>query len=58
MKKLAKFLKSFRKDESGAVTVDWVVLTVGVIGLGTILYPLLNEGVKTGGTKIQNQMSK
>ncbi|WP_166417398.1 hypothetical protein [Cochlodiniinecator piscidefendens] len=27
-------LKLFRDDESGAVTVDWVVLTAAIVGLG------------------------
>ena len=34
---LAKFLN----DEEGAVTVDWVVLTAAVVGLGMlVLYPI------------------
>lgn len=28
------FIKSFRADEDGATTVDWVVLTAALIGLG------------------------
>jgi len=28
------FIKNFRADEDGAVTVDWVVLTAAVVGLG------------------------
>ncbi len=31
-----KFLSKFRKDEDGAVTVDWVVLTAGVVILAGI----------------------
>ena len=31
--KLLNIFKSFKNDESGAVTVDWVVLTAGVVGL-------------------------
>jgi hypothetical protein len=30
-------LKSFGQDDSGAVTVDWVVLTAAVIGLGMVV---------------------
>jgi hypothetical protein len=30
-------LKVLKKDESGAVTVDWVVLSAAVIGLGMIV---------------------
>jgi len=30
-------LERFCKDECGAVTVDWVVLTAAIIGLGMIV---------------------
>jgi Flp pilus assembly pilin Flp len=30
-------LKTFFQDESGAVTVDWVVLTAAIVGLGMIV---------------------
>ena len=30
---MMKFIKNFRKDEDGAVTVDWVVLTAAVVAL-------------------------
>lgn len=30
-------LKTFCKDDSGAVTVDWVVLTAAIVGLGMIV---------------------
>ena len=29
-----KLFNAFLKDESGAVTVDWVVLTAAIVGLG------------------------
>jgi Flp pilus assembly pilin Flp len=32
------FIKNFRKDENGAVTVDWVVLTAAVVGLAIAAY--------------------
>ena len=32
--KLFNLLKSFQRDEDGAVTVDWVVLTAAIVGLG------------------------
>ena len=35
--KLLNIFKSFKNDESGAVTVDWVVLTAAVVGLGIII---------------------
>ena len=30
-------LELFGKEESGAVTVDWVVLTAAVVGLGMVV---------------------
>ncbi len=35
---MLKFLNTFRKDEDGAVTVDWVVLTAAVVGLAIAAY--------------------
>jgi len=32
--KIVNFFKTFKNDESGAVTVDWVVLTAAIVGLG------------------------
>ncbi len=32
--KLITLLKTFQRDEDGAVTVDWVVLTAAIVGLG------------------------
>lgn len=41
MQTLAKFLK----DEDGAVTVDWVVLTAGVVGLALLISVFLREPI-------------
>lgn len=35
---MLKLAKRFLRDECGAVTVDWVVLTAAVVGLATIAY--------------------
>ncbi len=35
---MIKLLRKFRKDETGAVTVDWVVLTAAVVGLAVAAY--------------------
>jgi len=32
--KLFKLVNNFKRDEDGAVTVDWVVLTAAIVGLG------------------------
>ena len=37
--------KTFLNDESGAVTVDWVVLTAAVVGLGVAAVDIVEEGV-------------
>ena len=42
--KMIKFIKNFRKDEAGAVTVDWVVLTAAVVGLGVAAYGSIETG--------------
>ena len=44
---LGKFI-AFVHAEDGAVTVDWVVLTAGVCGLGLLL--LIPVGVAINGT--------
>ena len=41
---MIKFFKNFRKDESGAVTVDWVVLTAAVAALGGVVYTAIETG--------------
>ena len=41
---MMKFIKNFRKDEAGAVTVDWVVLTAAVVGLAVAAYSAIEDG--------------
>ena len=46
---------TFLQDESGAVTVDWVVLTAGVVVLAVIVMPpiqaaLVDMAIYIGGT--------
>lgn len=39
-------LKTFLHDETGAVTIDWVALTAGILLLGiTLVYAIFNNGV-------------
>ncbi len=42
---MTKFFKNFRKSETGAVTVDWVVLTAAVVGLAVLGYSAIETGV-------------
>jgi len=40
---MIKFIKTFRADEDGAVTVDWVVLTAAVVGLAITAYSTIER---------------
>ncbi len=42
---MIKFFKNFRKDEDGAVTVDWVVLTAAVCALAGVAYTGIASGI-------------
>ena len=41
---MMNFIKNFRNDEDGAVTVDWVVLTAAVVGLAIAAYSSIQTG--------------
>lgn len=41
------FIKNFRKDENGAVTVDWVVLTAAIVGLAVAAYSTIETETQT-----------
>ena len=41
---MMNFIKNFRNDEDGAVTVDWVVLTAAVVGLAVAAYSTISGG--------------
>ena len=43
--KIANLFKSFKNDESGAVTVDWVVLTAAIVGLGMVVMTTVGGGI-------------
>ena len=55
--KLFDTIKHFSKDESGAVTVDWVVLTAAIVGLGIAVIATVRTGVNALGTKISGALS-
>ncbi len=40
---MIKFIKNFRNDEDGAVTVDWVVLTAAVVGLAIAAFAAIEN---------------
>jgi Flp pilus assembly pilin Flp len=47
---------NFIKDESGAVTVDWVVLTAAVVGLGLVVFSAIKPKVSALATSIGTEI--
>ncbi|MCX7301984.1 MAG: hypothetical protein NTX73_16695 [Rhodobacterales bacterium] len=43
---MLNFIKNFRADEDGAVTVDWVVLTAAIVGLGIAVLTTVSGGAE------------
>jgi Flp pilus assembly pilin Flp len=54
--KLLNILKTFRNDESGAVTVDWVVLTAAIVGLGLVVMTTVSGGLQEAATNISDDI--
>ena len=54
---LLSILTSFKNDESGAVTVDWVVLTGAIVGLGIYVTSIIGTGIQTMGQKIVDDLN-
>ncbi|MCC5965809.1 MAG: hypothetical protein JJU24_06700 [Natronohydrobacter sp.] len=50
-------IKTFAADESGAVTVDWVVLTAAIVGLGIAVIASVRQGTQSVGTQIQTSLN-
>jgi Flp pilus assembly pilin Flp len=55
--KLFNLIKKFRSDESGAVTVDWVVLTAAIVGLGIAVVVAVGPGLQTLAGNISSTVS-
>jgi Flp pilus assembly pilin Flp len=51
-------LKSFIKSESGAVTVDWVVLTAALVGLGLAVTNTVGAGLSDLSSQIRTQLER
>ncbi len=50
-------IKTFAADESGAVTVDWVVLTAAIVGLGIAVIASVRTGTQDIGNTIQESLT-
>ncbi|GAW34115.1 hypothetical protein RA2_01160 [Roseovarius sp. A-2] len=51
------FIKNFLNDEDGAVTVDWVVLTAAVVGLGIAGVTAVSNGIDDLATDIGTSLT-
>jgi Flp pilus assembly pilin Flp len=50
---MTALIKNFAKSESGAVTVDWVVLTAALVGLGLAVMAVVGTGINDLSGEIQ-----
>ena len=54
---MINFINKFCKEEDGAVTVDWVVLTAAVVGLGVAGVSAVNTGITGLAGNISSELS-
>ena len=51
-------MQPFLTDTSGAVTVDWVVLTGGVVGLGLATISVVSGGIEVASNKVSGTLGR
>lgn len=56
--KFFKIARKFRSEEDGAVTVDWVVLTAAVVGLGAAALTLIRSQTMEAATTIGDYLGE
>ncbi|MBU2960866.1 hypothetical protein KO516_08570 [Citreicella sp. C3M06] len=58
---MLNFIKTFRADEDGAVTVDWVVLTAAVVAMAIGAYTTIRDNsdnmINAAGLAVANEQS-
>jgi len=54
--KFVNMIKTFSRDEDGAVTVDWVVLTAAIVGLGIAVLTSVSGGTTSLADKISTEL--
>ena len=52
-----KLFTKFANDESGAVTVDWVVLTAAIVGIAIAVITLISGGVQSASNGINDELN-
>ncbi|SLN32233.1 hypothetical protein AQS8620_01072 [Aquimixticola soesokkakensis] len=55
--KFFKLANNFQRDEDGAVTVDWVVLTSAVVGIGVAVLATVQGGISSLGSTINTDLA-
>ncbi|PKP72617.1 MAG: hypothetical protein CVT84_17825 [Alphaproteobacteria bacterium HGW-Alphaproteobacteria-6] len=55
--KLFRLARKFHAEDDGAVTVDWVVLTAAVVGLGVAALAAIKSGTGSLTTKINDHLA-
>ncbi|WP_161863775.1 Flp family type IVb pilin [Algicella marina] len=54
---LQKLKNVFLKEEDGAVTVDWVVLTAAIVGVSVLLMIFVRSGVNSAASSILEELT-
>ena len=54
---MTKF-SAFLNDEAGAVTVDWVVLTAAIVGLGLVVFTFVQPAISQLASDIGDEVSE
>jgi Flp pilus assembly pilin Flp len=57
MTMVRKMIARFAADEAGAVTVDWVVLTAGVVAFGVMVVASITGNMGTIGSNVNAFLS-
>jgi len=53
---MLNFIKNFRNDEDGAVTVDFVVLTAAIVILGLAVGTAISNGAESLANEIEDAL--
>lgn len=51
-----KSFNNFLKSESGAVTVDWVVLTAALVGMAFLVLGIIASGIGSNAHQVEPEM--